>query len=417
MSVSVGRYACTIQAQGYTTEQIRCLMPLADPPMDDGTPLDVSVMIHGAAASCQSPAGCLIQASKNATYVLTAVSPTSVTQDTVLTMSGSNFPVDTPVVAFKDTVCTVTESTTTSITCTVQAGVGGRVPVYVRFGAGYAVASPSTLAFPTLTYTVIINSVDPTTGSAHGGRIITISGAGFSPKAHENRVFVGGKLAYVVSSTVQAVIAVTPTQNSTRDVVRGAERALAFAAASTQNFAACVGTLLGVPASNTTHINDNSSVATVPNAQALHREQTWRLVDADPSTVWRGAENVQTQHFVLDFGESVSVRGVRVIWAGTLRGATWSVRLAESCDAQARNVSAVYSFTNSTTGWDRIDTAELSRPETARYVVVIISAQTSIKSAMRIRDIVVVSDELGDVQQIGEFPWCMHARMSMLLVS
>ncbi|XP_052804443.1 fibrocystin-L-like isoform X2 [Mya arenaria] len=110
----------------------------------------------------------------------------SATSNTIMSFSGTQFSNHdcANVVKIGDCECTVSSSTATSLDCSPNANCGYVVGLDQTFSVnvlqyGFAQNTISSLSAKTAVFVPSITSIEPTTGSAAGGTLVTIAGVGF----------------------------------------------------------------------------------------------------------------------------------------------------------------------------------------------------------------------------------------------
>ena len=110
---------------------------------------------------------------------------------------------------------TVSSSSASSVTFSVPEIPAGQynVIVYVE-GQGNAMSS-----LATITSTMAVNSVSPSSGSLYGGQVVTISGSGFCTEQDSTSVTFGGNSCIVHNVTPGSINCTTPTGNDGSAVI------------------------------------------------------------------------------------------------------------------------------------------------------------------------------------------------------
>lgn len=137
---------------------------------------DLKVFVNQAEASCSA---CEFTYSNAITPTITAVSPNSINGASTITITGTLFGTisDSVKVTLGTEVCFVETVTDTTISCTVNGLPAGAQLVKVKIiGAGNALNAGSLSVDSSLS----ITSISPSTGSIHGGLLVTVVGNGFS---------------------------------------------------------------------------------------------------------------------------------------------------------------------------------------------------------------------------------------------
>ncbi|XP_064635838.1 fibrocystin-L-like [Lineus longissimus] len=134
----------------------------------------VSVLINNIPTSCDA---CDYEWSASAAPAVTSVSPSSGTENDVLTIQGTGFDA-TPSnneVRVGDSSCVPQSATSSELTCLLGPGAMGSYSVQVTVsGKGKATGSNS------FSYTASVTSVSPTSATKGGGAILTIIGTGLT---------------------------------------------------------------------------------------------------------------------------------------------------------------------------------------------------------------------------------------------
>ncbi|XP_071828580.1 fibrocystin-L-like isoform X3 [Apostichopus japonicus] len=175
----------------------------------------VEVIVNGIPSSCDG--NCSFEYSADATPTVTAVSPSAGNgcDNTSITLSGTSFSESywENFVMVGDEECVVTNSTTTSITCTVGIATAGYYNVSVMVeGKGYATHPDGAVEFE---HELKITSFSPSEGSNAGGTEVTIEGCGFSTDLNQNNLTFGGRDCLVTSATqVQLVCVISIEDNA-----------------------------------------------------------------------------------------------------------------------------------------------------------------------------------------------------------
>ena len=93
----------------------------------------------------------------------------------------------------------------TTLQCETTPGVAGEHPVRVILG-GVGSSDPSAATY---SFSLVLASVQPDSGSVYGGTTLVISGNGFSSTVEDNEVTVGGIACQVVSATASELVCTT----------------------------------------------------------------------------------------------------------------------------------------------------------------------------------------------------------------
>ncbi|KAK3716577.1 hypothetical protein RRG08_039372 [Elysia crispata] len=164
----------------------------------------VQASINGVPTRCQEGQDCSFSWASSHTPTVTGITPTSGSMGASVVISGtgfSNTDADNTVV-IGTTACTVTGSTTTAVTCTLNNGPTGPANVRVTVvGKGHASGSVS------FTYVTGVSGLTASPGSVEGGANITLTGFGFTSDA---TVSVGGNPCTILSNSESEIVCVTP---------------------------------------------------------------------------------------------------------------------------------------------------------------------------------------------------------------
>jgi hypothetical protein len=174
----------------------------------------LAVSINNVPSVCgaASDSACQFEFRSDDTASIASISPLTGVAGDVLTITGTLLASPPPTVLIGHEVCTVLTSSATQITCTVPPFTTATFPVNVVYGdgssaEGFAESRPKRVTF---TFGLGVSSIDISSGSSAGGALVTATGSGFSPRAVDNVVTVGGVPAYVVTSTATNVTFFTP---------------------------------------------------------------------------------------------------------------------------------------------------------------------------------------------------------------
>ena len=157
-----------------------------------------------------------------ATPVIDMVSPNNGTAKTVITIAGEGFSTTDcqNEVMFSDSACTVTSSSESSVTCTMDKSdeptLGVYHPISMRVGnrgnAVVSIMSPEAQSFGVLPN---VESLSPTVGSLAGGARLTITGFGYGGSLAVN---VGAYPCNIVESSYTEIVCETPSSLSSTEV-------------------------------------------------------------------------------------------------------------------------------------------------------------------------------------------------------
>ncbi|XP_072104046.1 PKHD1 like 1, tandem duplicate 1 [Mobula birostris] len=170
----------------------------------------VQVFINSIPSKCSGDCGYRWTSAK--TPVITGISPSrgSSVSGTVLTISGFRFTnsskTDTTRILVGGAKCPITGLTDTEMTCLIGPPNITVAPVTVYIAA-LGLAKHSGNQTFTFTYELEVAGISPSTGSAEGGTVLTISGSGFPPGA---TVLVGKKPCRLLTLSPSEVTCSTP---------------------------------------------------------------------------------------------------------------------------------------------------------------------------------------------------------------
>ena len=176
----------------------------------------VEVTVNSVSAVCDTfnyveggSAGCTFNYDASITPTVSAVTPTSGTVGTQVTITGTGLPsaaADATVTIGKAT-CAIDTISSTSITCTIGDGAAGQFDVVVLVAGGVGTAT-TTAQF---TLQQVITSIAPAAGSVAGGTLLTITGTGFQGETGD-AVFLSANAASTAAADACVVQSATHTQ-------------------------------------------------------------------------------------------------------------------------------------------------------------------------------------------------------------
>ena len=164
--VTVGSSMCSIVH--VTPGQVQCTTPAKG---SNPSTAAISVISNG----ITFPGSFTFTYSSASTPTVTSINPTSGTTGQILTISGSNFISGQTSVSIGGAACSLTNVSSSSITCTVGSSPAGSQSVVVSVSS--IGKSNSNIQFQ---YSLQVNSASPTRGSYGGGQLVTINGDGFN---------------------------------------------------------------------------------------------------------------------------------------------------------------------------------------------------------------------------------------------
>ena len=169
------------------------------------------VDINGIPSDCSG--SCSFTWDSSLTPTLTSVSPTFGGYYTLITLTGTGFSTNMAenVVTVGVAACTVASATDTEITCTVGEGNPGDRPVSVLVTTKGAAEQASPVTF---TYSFSVSGISPSSGSAAGGAVVTITGTGFGDDV---AVTIGGEDCAVLTVEYTEVTCRAPSDVSRCD--------------------------------------------------------------------------------------------------------------------------------------------------------------------------------------------------------
>jgi hypothetical protein len=144
---------------------------------------------------------------------ITGFSPTSGTEGTSVTITGTNFSTTSSgnTVKFNGTAATILTATATGLTVSVRTGAStGKITVQV--GSQTATSANDFIVIPPAP-PVTITGFSPATGAA--GTNVTITGTNFSSSIINNLVKFNGALALVTAATATSLTVSVPEDGST----------------------------------------------------------------------------------------------------------------------------------------------------------------------------------------------------------
>lgn len=195
-----------------------------------------SVFMNGATTVCKdtsikgtvSDTACALELAHEDSPRVASISPTNGTYKlgtvVVITIEGSVSGVDPRRmnVSFGGIDCPVDDSSTqVEVKVPVCSMPAGSVPVMVKIvPAGYAqLASPYTRAEFVFSQMLMLQSISPTSGSAHGGTLLSLSGYGFGSDNTTNRVLVDGLPCEIATASNSDITCYAPSFPPANDPV------------------------------------------------------------------------------------------------------------------------------------------------------------------------------------------------------
>jgi endoglucanase len=252
---------------------------------------------------------------------ITAISPTSGSPGTTVTITGTNFSATASAntVIFGSTAATVTAATTTSLRVTVPNIAAGAVNVTVTVAGKSSNAVSFTVTTAT-TPTPTITSISPTSGTP--GTAVTITGTNFSATTSANIVTFGSATATVTSATTTSLHVTVPNiaagaVNVTVAVASKASNAVSFTVtAGTGNGGVTAATVInqnsaffddeGVKLSNTAPITTMSLTITVQNTGGISFNGQFNTVGSSITQSHSSTATTITYQFNLAAGQTLS---------------------------------------------------------------------------------------------------------------
>ena len=207
--VTIGNSNCPIQLQSYSN--IICIVPPLDGDMMmNEYSAEIVVTTNGVTARC-IPSQCTFIYSKSDTPLINDIFPRSFFGDTssiglLFNNSLPPLPVNVTVGMYPCEITSIS-NITASIGCTLGPIPAGPYTVRVITLAGEAMFTNS----PLVSSAARLISLEPTTGSAEGGNIITITGYGFSSQTTNNRVVFDTQPCHIIYSSYSTVQCVAPS--------------------------------------------------------------------------------------------------------------------------------------------------------------------------------------------------------------
>jgi hypothetical protein len=168
----------------------------------------LSLYVNGIKALCSS-SSCDYEFSSQVAPTLSLISPTSISDAAIVTISGTQFGSDSTKLSVKigTETCSVTYSTSNSITCSLTGlRVGSQLVIVNLQGVGNAIQLSSRVV---VTGIAVVKSSSPNSGSIYGGTLITINGNGFDT-IKNTLVSIGTKICIISSLTSSQILCVSP---------------------------------------------------------------------------------------------------------------------------------------------------------------------------------------------------------------
>nr|XP_055075552.1 fibrocystin-L-like [Misgurnus anguillicaudatus] len=166
----------------------------------------VEVFINGIPSWCSGDCG--FNWSESKTPTVTGISPPKGSSglSTLLNITGSGFDGGNVTVKTGDVECSVKEVTNSYITCRVGPASAGMQPVSLSFSALGNARYENGNSY-NFTHLIGVTSINPTTGSAAGGSILTVFGYGFS---NDTAVTIGTRPCNVTEAEFSQLRCIVP---------------------------------------------------------------------------------------------------------------------------------------------------------------------------------------------------------------
>ena len=211
MRVTIGSSNCAIQSLSYSN--IVCTVPPLEDPMMNEYSAEIVVTKNGVNAIC-ALSQCVFVYSKSDTPIIQNIIPSSFSGDiTSITLLFNNslppLPVNVTIGMYSCEVTNVSDILA-SITCTFNPIEAGSYAVRVMTPVGEVMFTDSPIVYSAAQ----LISLTPTTGSAEGGNVITISGYGFSSQISNNEVLFGIQPCQIIKSNYSTIQCRAPRRGS-----------------------------------------------------------------------------------------------------------------------------------------------------------------------------------------------------------
>ncbi len=376
ITVSVEDFSCNVQS--ISQDLIICEM--SRKPYSDSTTKYLRVVLwfgsiraiskcNASSVSVQDDSPCKIPVSSAAAPKIVSVSSRVVMVGTVLILSGTNLPYSegNPDIRIGSSRCKVRESNATHLVCVVGIGEAGRMELTVKYPRGYALDLGASCS-PSFLYRSFVDSIFPSSGSAFGGQMITVTGSGFSPDITRNAFWIGSVRCLVVSSNFsQLLINVPYTPEGLQNIVPRLERSIPnweLCGPYTEQFppfrgqggvvGQCpllekyytIGSSRQVQFLNASFIQVVSSVS---GTASVSQGDFLKLFDADLKTVWRSTDN-STSWIAMDLGRVSRLTSILLRWSGNFSASEYRVIASVDCETPTLvlNRSMCWPWGNST---------------------------------------------------------------------
>lgn len=209
IQVRIGDQSCNITRYNYT--EIECRTEAVDSPRE----LNLSVRCGSAERSAMCISGCSYSYSLEHTPVVTAVTPSSYSGETEITIEGSGFA-DLPnnnKITIGDYYCMPLSATSSEIVCSLPALPANDYELTVKVCNvsdtrcfGYAAIDESASV---ITSVANLTNVSPMRGSVRGGTTLTITGTGFLSDVTAISVDIGGAPCEVDFANYSTIVCTT----------------------------------------------------------------------------------------------------------------------------------------------------------------------------------------------------------------
>ena len=313
IQVSVGSHPCTVRH--FQDDTLECELDMMRQSVA-GT-WRVSMQVDGIDAVCSAEGAlCQWQSLLSETPSVETISPLTVSEGTVLTLTGSNLPLVQPRIQIGTIPCNVTSSSDAQVTCVVGPGGGGKHLLTVLYPTGFATHT-SHGCCPLLSYSFELSGITPAAGSRFGGQIVTLTGSNFP--GGSSRVSIGGKTCTVRSSNTTAIIVETPkaadaeqtgAESHALEPLQECAHYNTTTACDFSSFGlrACESALFDGMGEISPSDSSGNVIMLAPRSEGLDALERF-LIDSDPLTIWHSKNGQNALKIAIDLKALRSLSG------------------------------------------------------------------------------------------------------------
>jgi len=316
IKVSVGSRQCTVRSS--QDHIVQCELDMMRQSVA-GT-WHVNMQVDGIDAVCSAQSGvCEWQSLSSETPTVETISPFTVSEGSVLTLTGNNLPLVQPHVRIGTIPCTVTSHNATEVACVVGPGGGGRHLLTVLYPQGFATHTNHGCC-PLLPYSFELSGILPAQGSRYGGQLVTLSGSSFPDRLL--MVSIGGKICKLQNRSATTIILETPELAQAEQTgveshaLESLQKCARYNTTTTCDFSsfglrACESALFAALGETSPSDASANVMMLAPPSDSLDALETF-LIDSDPSTVWHSKNGENALKIAIDLKDSRNFSGLSV---------------------------------------------------------------------------------------------------------